>query len=80
MWSGNYFQALFDFQRILYQKESGALYADLDKFWSFCCYISSISSLIPKFHFPIEDELKAQTQKCLELVFRSQFFVEFTVY
>ena len=32
MWSGNYFQTLFDFQRILYKKESGALYADLDKF------------------------------------------------
>ena len=62
MWSGNYFQVLFDFQRILYKKESGALYADLDKFWSFCCYISSISSLIPKFHCPIEVVLKAQTQ------------------
>ena len=32
-----------------------------------------ISSLLRKFHFPIEAVLNSlQTQKCLELVFRSQ--------
>ena len=45
---------------------------DFDKF---CYSISNISSLLQKFHFPIEVTLNSlQTQEGLELVSRSQFF------
>ena len=40
----------------------------------FAIAISTISSLLQKFHFPIEVMLHSlQTQKDLELVFRPQF-------
>ena len=32
MWPGNWFQALFNFQRTLCKKDSGSQHADLDKF------------------------------------------------
>ena len=31
------------------------MHADLERFWQFCYYISSISSLLQKFHFPKEE-------------------------
>ena len=52
----------------------GGLYADLDKFWYFCYYISNISSLFQKFHFPKEVVLNSlQAQMDLELVLRLRF-------
>ena len=70
---------VFNFPRILCKKDSkGGQHADLDRFRKLCYYISNISGLLQKFHFPVEVVPNSlQTQKGLELVFRPQFWYNF---
>ena len=71
----NYFQGLFNFQRIICEKESEELYMlVLTNFDSFAItYTIIISKLLIKFHFPIEVVLNSwKIQKGLALVLRSQ--------
>ena len=65
----------FSFSKNPLQKEIwGGMYADFEEFLQFCYYISNISMLLQKFHFPIEVVVNSlQTQKGLELFFRLQF-------
>ena len=75
MWPGPYFQAPFNFQRILCKKEpqeaSMFIWTNFD---SFAITYLIINRLLQKFHFPIEVVLNSlQTQKDLELVLRLQF-------
>ena len=67
--------ALLNFQRILCKMKSEEVYVLVwTNFDSFTNTISNVSSLVQKFHFPIGIVLNSlQTQKDLELVFRSQF-------
>ena len=79
MLPGDYFQALFNFPKILYKKDSKEVSILIwTNFRKLCYYISNISDLLQKFHFPIEVVLNSlQTKKGLELVFRPQFWYNF---
>ena len=72
MWTGNLFQAVINFQRALCKKDS--VQVSMHAFDRFAITYLNISSLLQKFHFPIEVMLHfSQTQKGLELVYRPQF-------
>ena len=60
MWPGNWFQALFNFQRSLCKKESEEICMLMwTNFGSFAVTLSNISRLLQKFHFPIEAVLNS---------------------
>ena len=72
-------RSFFNFQRILCKKDSVEvsmlIWTNFDRF-----AITYLSSLLQKFHLPIEVMLHSlQTQKGLELVFRLQFSYKFLI-
>ena len=76
-WPENQLQVLFNFQRILCKNKSEeASMLIWINFDSFCYYISNISRLLKKFHFPLEVNF-FQIQKGLELVFRLHLLQNF---
>ena len=71
-------QVLFNFKDFSKKGIWGFQCADLDKFGQFCHYISSVSSLLQKFHFPLEVVLNSlQTQEGLGTSFQVTVLVEF---
>ena len=80
MWPGNQFQALFNFQRILCKKDSEVSLMTWTNFDSFAnIYLISVACF-KSFNFQIEAVFNSlQTEKGLELVFRSQFLQNFLI-
>ena len=73
--AGEWFQTLFNFQRILrkkeYEKVCVLIWTNFDSFANTYLY-----RLLQKFHFPIEVVLNSLS---LELVSRLQFFMNFLI-
>ena len=69
---------LFNFQRILCKKDSKEV--SMLIWTNFTNFAINISSLLQKFHFPIEAVLSSlHKQKGLELVFRLEFLEDFLI-
>ena len=80
IWPGNYFLVLLNFQRILCKMESEEVYVVI---WTnFDSRTKTyLSSLFQKFHFPVGFALNSlETQNSLELVFRSQFLYNVSIF
>ena len=72
----------FNFQRILYKKESEEVWMCMLILTNFDIFAIThlLSRLLQKFHFPVEVVLNSlQTQRGLELVLRWQFLYNFLI-